>query len=47
MMRDGISTLVRKTWSVTQKLERLRDLVEIFIHYFNNILITRRKRNPI
>lgn len=47
MMRDGISTLVRKTWSVTQKLERLRDLVEIFIHYFNNVLITKRKRNPI
>lgn len=47
MMRDGISTLVRKTWSVTQVLARLKDLIEIFIHYFNNVLLKKRKGNPI
>lgn len=35
MMRDGISTFVRRTWCVTQDPKRLQGHLEIFIYYYN------------
>lgn len=35
MMRDGVSTLVRRTWCVTQDPKRLQGHLEIFIYYYN------------
>jgi hypothetical protein len=35
MMRDGISTLVRRTWCVTQDPKRLQGHLEIFMYYYN------------
>lgn len=34
-LRAGISTLVRKTWAVTQDPKRLQGHLEIFMYYFN------------
>ena len=35
MMRDSISTLVRRTWCTTQDIKRLQGHLEIFIYYYN------------
>ena len=35
MMRDGISTFVRRTWCTTQSLKKLQGHLEIFIYYYN------------
>lgn len=35
MLRGGISTLVRRTWAVTQDPKRLQGHLEIFMYYFN------------
>ena len=35
MLRDGISTLVRRTWSCTQDPKRLQGHLEMFIYYYN------------
>ncbi len=36
MLRGGVSTLVRRTWAVTQDPKRLQGHLEIFMYYFNN-----------
>lgn len=39
MLRDGVSTLVRKSWAVTQDPNRLRGHLEIFTFYYNQIYL--------
>ena len=41
MLRDGISTLVRKTWAVTQDPKRLQGHLEIYIYYFNKFYLKK------
>ena len=39
MLRDGISTLVRRTWATTQDPKRLQGHLEIFIYYYNQFYL--------
>ena len=39
MLRDGISTMVRRSWSTTQDTKRLEGHLEIFIYYYNQIYL--------
>ena len=39
MLRDGISTLVRRTWCTTQDPVRLKGHLEIFTYYYNQIYL--------
>lgn len=39
MLRDGVSRLVRKTWCVTQKPERLLYHLNIYIKFHNSMLV--------
>ena len=39
MLRAGISTLVRKTWAITQDPKRLQGHLEIYMYYFNKIYL--------
>lgn len=39
MMRDGISTMVRRTWCTTQDPQRLKGHLEIFMYYYNQIYL--------
>ena len=39
MLRDGISTLVRKSWAVTQDPKRLQGHLEIYMYYHNQIYL--------
>lgn len=39
MLRDSISTMVRRTWSTTQSPEKLQGHLEIFKYYFNQIYL--------
>ena len=41
MLRDGISTLVRRTWCTTQDPARLQGHLEIFIYFYNQIYLKR------
>ena len=39
MLRDGISTMVRRTWCTTQDPIRLQGHLEIFTYYYNQIYL--------
>ena len=39
MLRDGISTLVRRTWCTTQDPKRLKGHLEMFIYYYNRFYL--------
>ena len=39
MLRDGISTLVRRSWAVTQDPKRLQGHLEIYMYYHNQIYL--------
>ena len=39
MLRDGIGTLVRRSWCVTQDPKRLKGHLEIFIYFYNHIYL--------
>ncbi len=39
MLRDGIGTFVRRTWSTTQDSKRLKGHLEIFIYYYNQFYL--------
>lgn len=43
MMRAGISTLVRKTWAVTQDPKRLQGHLEIYMYYYNHIYLKKTR----
>jgi hypothetical protein len=45
MFRANINRLIRKTWCTTKDPERLKDHIEIFIYFYNTILI--KKLDPI
>lgn len=38
MIRDSLGRLVRRTWCTTKKPDSLRDLLEIYIDFHNNVL---------
>ncbi len=42
MFRANINRLIRKTWCTTKSIERLKDHIDIFIHYHNTQLIRSR-----
>ena len=42
MLRDGISTLVRKTWAVTQDSNRFQGHLEIYMYYFNKFYLKNK-----
>ncbi len=39
MLRANINRLIRKTWCTTKKIERLKDHLEIFQYYYNEIYL--------
>lgn len=39
MMRDNIKRLTRKTWCTTKRLDRLEDVMAIYVHYHNTVLV--------
>jgi len=41
MMRDSVSTLVRRSWCTTQSPERLQAHLEVFMYYYNQIYLRR------
>lgn len=45
MLRANINRLMRKTWCTTKKIERLKDHLEIFQYFYNEIYL--KKLTPI
>lgn len=41
MLRDGIATLVRRTWATTQDPKKLQGHLEMFIYFYNQIYLKR------
>ena len=41
MLRDGIATLVRRTWCTTQDPKKLQGHLEMFIYFYNQIYLKR------
>jgi transposase-like protein len=39
MLRANINRLIRKTWCTTKKPERLRDHIELYVYYHNEVLL--------
>jgi len=39
MMRDNIKRFARKTWCTTKRVDALNDVLAIYIHYHNTVLI--------
>lgn len=39
MLRANINRLIRRTWCTTKKIERLKDHLEIFQYYYNEIYL--------
>lgn len=39
MLRDNINRLSRKTWATTKLASRLRDHIELYVYYHNQVLI--------
>jgi hypothetical protein len=41
MLRANVNRLIRKTWCTTKRVERLKDHLDIFVYYYNEILLQR------
>jgi len=39
MMRDNIKRLARRTWCTTKRMDALNDILAIYMHYHNTVLI--------
>jgi transposase-like protein len=39
MLRANLNRLVRKTWCTTKDPQRLKDHLDIFVHYYNQVLL--------
>jgi transposase-like protein len=46
MLRGNINRLIRKTWCTTKDPRRLKDHLEIFMYYYNEVLLAQ-KTSPI
>jgi hypothetical protein len=42
-LRDNLSVLVRKSWAVTQKAERLQDYLEMVIYFHNHLYLPYKR----
>lgn len=47
MLRDNISRLVRKTWSISKKKEKLQEHIDVYIDYYNQIHLMEHKKISI
>ena len=47
MLRANINRLIRKTWCTTKSVERLKDHIEIFTFFYNQIYLKSTSLTPI
>ena len=41
MMRDNIKRLARRTWCTTKQAQSLDDVIAIYVHYHNTVLVSQ------
>ena len=47
MVRDNLKTMSRRTWCTVKRIDRLQDLIDLYIHFHNRFIVEKNKSPSI